>query len=144
MRDWLLTALFSALFVAVPVAFLLVLSSGGGSSDSSAVASGEATEVLRARDEERQVSFRLKGRKLTMTVAHRGDDTRRALRGKHVRLSCGYDGRRGFTLYNRRMRWSTDGRRKSLNLPPDVAAGVEFCAVERDNRTLARVVFAGP
>lgn len=141
---WALTLAFSSLFLAVPLAFLLILGSGGGREGTDATASeARASEVRRGRDEQRHVSFRLAGRRLTMTVAGEGDRTRRRLRGKRVRLACGHDARRGSGLYERVLRWSRGGRRKSLRLPADVAAGVEFCAIERGGRTLARAVFSG-
>lgn len=142
--EWAVTLLLLGCLLAVPPVFAVLLSGGSGSP---ATAEGEgglapgADASLAASDRQGRVTFRLHGRTLDMRILRGAPEATDDIHGRRVRLTCGYDTRRGIALKRRVIRWPRRDATMRVRLPARVAAAVEFCGLKRRGDQVARVVF---
>lgn len=143
--EWAFTVFLAALIglgVAIVAVIVRVDVPGGNESAVAADVEPERPSV-RAHDAERHVVFRRSVRRLTIKLGKKAPRQTKAVRGRAVRLSCGYLTGSGSSLYQRRVRWPRKGRFVTVTLPGEVAATTEFCSLRRGGRTLAHATFGG-
>lgn len=111
---------------------------GGGDADQDDAGGGFAKT-----DREGRVTFHVRDQRLGMRILRRAPKETLSIQGRRLRLTCGYTGDRGVTLFQRVIRWPAAERTLEVDIPSDVAAAPQFCALKLGGSDRARAVFTG-